>query len=134
MALLRLIYVSTVAQHVRLSDAEAIARSSAERNQREGVTGFLLYTPGHFVQVLEGEGPRVLAAFDRIKADPRHTGVRKLSVEPVEARQFGDWSMGFAFLQHVLDPTEGAEPRDWDVERLLEQMLKAAEKRHHGSS
>ena len=33
--------------------------------------------------------------FERINADPRHTGVKLLSFIPVESRRFPDWPMGF---------------------------------------
>ena len=34
--------------------------------------------------------------FEKIAADPRHTRVKKLIVEPITARSFGGWAMGYS--------------------------------------
>ena len=126
MGLVRLIYVSRVGKQVRLGDAEAIAESSAVTNERHGLTGFLLYTPEYFVQVLEGEAARVEATFARIERDERHTDVQRLRFEPIEQRQFAEWSMGFAFMRQFDQSTEGRPVTEWDADALLERMLSIA--------
>ena len=71
----------------------AVARAN---NDADGVTGALLFTHGHFAQVLEGEPARVESVFERIQLDPRHCDVRLIEYAPIEARAFGPWAMGFA--------------------------------------
>lgn len=93
----RLIYSSRVARQVRFVDAEEIARSSVERNRRAGLTGLLLYTPSHFIQVLEGEPAAVAATYLHIAKDPRHTQLRVLDEREVDAREFGAWAMTATF-------------------------------------
>ncbi|MDZ7754702.1 MAG: BLUF domain-containing protein [Gammaproteobacteria bacterium] len=51
---------------------------------------------GDFFQVLEGEHEVVAKLFDRIAADPRHGNTVKIIEEPIEKRNFGEWSMGYA--------------------------------------
>jgi len=68
------------------------------RNTKTGVTGLLLYHDGNFMQLLEGDTSQVMATFDRIKKDPRHTGCITLVNEPVSERLFSDWSMAFRNL------------------------------------
>lgn len=78
-----------------------ILRVSRERNEREGVTGLLIYrfSPedqrGNFMQLLEGEAAAVDAAWTRIRADPRHHTKIVLEERELAEREFPDWSMGF---------------------------------------
>ena len=68
---------------------------SKRNNARVGVTGALLFNGGSFAQVLEGSRAAVEATFERIQRDPRHSDVSVLQCEPVAARGFPNWSMGF---------------------------------------
>lgn len=68
---------------------------SKRNNARVGVTGALLFNGGSFAQVLEGSKAAVETTFERIQRDPRHSDVSVLQCEPVAARGFPNWSMGF---------------------------------------
>jgi hypothetical protein len=63
-----------------------------------GITGMLLYIERCFFQVLEGEPQTVDAVFQTILADARHKHVTLIIREPIRARSFGEWTMGFATL------------------------------------
>jgi hypothetical protein len=89
----RLIYTSRVARHVRYSDAEQIALAATERNASLGITGLLLYTPSHFIQVLEGVDQVLTATLSRIDRDARHSNLRILDDREVTDREFGAWAM-----------------------------------------
>lgn len=93
MSVHRFIYVSRVARHVRFADAEAIAQLASERNAANGLTGLLLYSPSHFVQILEGEEPEIARTFSRIGKDRRHTELRVVDARDVAEREFSDWAM-----------------------------------------
>lgn len=93
MTLHRVVYSSRVARQIRFADAEEIARVAAELNQLRGLTGLLVYTPSHFLQVLEGDSDDVRATMARIRVDPRHDEVRVLDQRDVERREFADWAM-----------------------------------------
>ena len=97
MQLTQLIYVSQ-----RLdSDAWVlgdILDSSVRRNRQNDITGMLLYSEGHFMQVLEGDEPAVLATYQRIWDDRRHHCLTLLQAHSVAQRCFTDWSMGFRQL------------------------------------
>lgn len=124
MSLIRLLYVSRVATQVRLADAESIAADAATRNERVNVTGFLLYSPEFFVQVLEGPEPVLEATYRRIEQDQRHSDLRIISRTPIRQRAFEAFSMGFAQYGRF-----GQEPSDklpeWAPSRLL-KLLEAA--------
>jgi hypothetical protein len=62
-------------------------------NARFGVTGTLLYCQDSFFQVLEGAPNTLDATFARISADPRHNKIIKLIQEPIEQRNFAEWTM-----------------------------------------
>jgi hypothetical protein len=97
MSLRRLIYISRVARQVRLADADEIARSSVDRNQQAGLTGLLLYTPSHFIQVLEGEPSAIAGTYFRIAKDSRHTHLRVIDDGEIDEREFGAWAMTATF-------------------------------------
>jgi len=76
-------------------DIASILVQARGNNIRLDLTGALLYREGRFIQILEGPDERVLAQYAIIAADPRHRSVYKISEEPISARQFPDWTMGF---------------------------------------
>lgn len=97
MALMQLIYLSDLAATSELVLASIVA-SAVRNNQKNDVTGMLLYADGNFLQVIEGEAEQVQATFQRISRDPRHRNVTVLLEEPLTQRQFAHWSMGYKQL------------------------------------
>ena len=67
-------------------------------NSKRGVTGMLAYIKGNFLQVIEGDDLVVDSLLDKIKGDPGHKRVFLLARDPITARYFADWSMGFEAL------------------------------------
>ena len=99
----RVIYASRWADTDR-SPARMLAEilASAERNNAAaGVTGFLLYREGWFLQALEGDLDAVDLTFDRIRRDRRHLDVRIVADEPAFERAFPDWAMRAGNLGEV---------------------------------
>jgi hypothetical protein len=93
MTLTQLIYVSR--REAELTDPvlDAIVKRSSERNRARGVTGVLIASGAHLMQLLEGDAPVVDALYDRISADPRHGDVRQLLHKQVRARLYPEWGM-----------------------------------------
>lgn len=90
--MIQIVYISTARGDTHVERGH-ILLTSRRNNQRDGITG-LLYDDGvRFLQVLEGDMSQVDAAYERIKADPRHRAVVVLSRRPIDAREFGDWAM-----------------------------------------
>ncbi len=98
MALIQLIYLSSLSDMRLEAEIGKILESSVRRNQEDGVTGMLLYSNGNFLQVLEGETTDVEKTFVRICKDPRHYDIVELIREPIAERQFSQWSMGYQHL------------------------------------
>ena len=90
-----LVYRSHSAVAPAAEDAELsrILRAARAKNAGLGITGALMLYDGWFAQVLEGPQAAVSALFDRIKSDPRHTGVEVLQSRPADKRAFDRWAM-----------------------------------------
>lgn len=96
MSLRQLTYISRRASALELEETIHLITHAAEKNADVGITGFILFAPKFFVQVLEGDRAEVDKTFARIQADSRHTDLCVLSDTEVAARSFSEWSMGFA--------------------------------------
>jgi Sensors of blue-light using FAD len=80
----------------RLAAFREIHATAQTANTRNGVTGFLVFTKEHFVQILEGERAPVNNTYDRIKRDRRHKELVVVDIMPVRTRVFKNWAMGAA--------------------------------------
>ena len=80
-----------------VSDAEIgeILVTARSNNQRDGLTGALLYHGGRFIQIIEGPDELLLARYARIDADPRHRVTQVVRQQAIGERQFPAWTMGF---------------------------------------
>ena len=94
--MLQVIYASAAKRVMSAAGLRNILTTAGARNAAIGVTGMLVHDDGSFLQVLEGPDEAVTALVERIKADPRHDHFRLLSKKEIQAREFGEWSMGFA--------------------------------------
>ncbi len=72
-----------------------LLNKSRQKNERQKISGMLLYLDPFFIQILEGEEQFVNELFNTIKQDPRHYKVSLIYKKPIEERSFADWSMGF---------------------------------------
>src|SRR4051812_27380509 len=95
MDLTSLTYTSLARSDLKTSDLEDIHQSSREINQREGVTGLLVFNGTHFLQIVEGPRKSVDALLERLRRDPRHSGLEVRDERRVRSRSFPDWSMEF---------------------------------------
>lgn len=116
----RLLYVSTATRPLTAADLNGLVASAEARNARLGVTGLLIYTGKHFMQLLEGERDTVENLFASICSDPRHTHVARLIAEPARARACPDWAMALRTpKQGETDPRLIFEADDDAVRRAL---------------
>jgi hypothetical protein len=80
------------------AEVSNILLTSRANNERDGITGALMFNAGCFAQVLEGPLDVVEVAFERIQQDDRHSEVSLLAMEPITKRSFPNWAMGFMGL------------------------------------
>lgn len=90
-----IVYVSTAARVLSLGELRHLQERAQVRNQREQVTGILLFSEGTFMQYLEGPAAGLAKVYEFIKADPHHYGIVDLVREPIPEREFSDWAMAF---------------------------------------
>lgn len=74
-------------------DLPRVLDSARRNNAQHGLTGALVYTGGHFAQVLEGPAAALERTMQAIEADPRHTALRRLIDGPLAERRFAQWAM-----------------------------------------
>jgi Sensors of blue-light using FAD len=98
MSVVQLIYHSrmtdTAAGLSRLANFRLIHATAMQINRLNGISGFLIFTSTHFVQVLEGSREAVMETYERINRDTRHTDITLVGILPVEYRSFPNWLMG----------------------------------------
>ncbi|WP_052730539.1 BLUF domain-containing protein [Sphingomonas sp. SRS2] len=114
----QLTYISTARPTLILSDVEQILQASRRRNERDQVTGLLIFDGKRFLQALEGPIDAVEQTFARIATDPRHRALVKLSSRHVDTREFGNWSMG----SHLTGPVMGKGDVVGHVEAMTESL------------
>ena len=90
-----LIYVSKANTQIDEPELAEILKASRRFNRRHGLTGFLIYQRGYFMQMLEGRQEIVDSLMTRITADPRHSDVRVVVRSHSLRRLFNEWTMGY---------------------------------------
>lgn len=95
-----LIYISTAKKLLDDNELTDILKVSREKNDKNELTGLLLYSEGTFIQFLEGAADKLNATYDTIVNDERHKNIIKLIQEPAQERCFLDWTMGFKSVNY----------------------------------
>ena len=97
----QLIYVSSAIEDFSDEVLLNLLEKSRHNNAQQQITGFLLYSEGNIIQLLEGEKQRVEALLSIIKDDARHDNIIVLCRCETEQREFADWRMGFKKLDRL---------------------------------
>jgi hypothetical protein len=95
--LIHAVYVSSAPRDTSEHDTVKFLNEARRANRQHDVSGLMLYTGGSFLLVLEGEPARVDTACDTIFAD--HRDKRMILREPIEEREFPEWTMGFETVE-----------------------------------
>ncbi len=98
-----LIYVSRATKDMSEADLREILDISRRKNREIGVTGFLIYQSGYFMQMLEGRHELIEPLMDRISRDPRHENPSIIMRGKARRRLFTEWSMGFWDMSAPVD-------------------------------
>ncbi|WP_461517760.1 BLUF domain-containing protein [Porticoccus sp.] len=89
----RIIYKSRSVTPLNWTLVQDIIMSSVPSNEASGITGILLASETHFLQVLEGKFEDVNALFRRIFHDDRHDELSIIGFSVMDARLFRGWGM-----------------------------------------
>jgi len=104
-----IIYLSTATPEFNPDMLGRIAQTASVNNKPLNITGMLLYSGTHFLQVLEGDQKLIEMLLKHIDQDSRHTDIELIMNTAIQKRVFADWHMG------VLDVSRH---RDLDREKF----------------
>ena len=112
--LCRAIYISQAVGNAgsNLLSVAEILGVSERNNRRDRLTGVLLAHDGWFLQALEGSRTDIERLLTRLRSDPRHTDIRMLGFDPINARSFSEWSMGQILVTPRIAPLVSRQPLD----------------------
>ena len=130
-----LVYQSRATKPLTPQELHELALRAQARNNRESITGLMLYDNSRFFQWLEGPADSVERVMGAIREDTRHTDIEILSSRPIPERSFGDWAMKLAthippatgWQRDVIVPPdeiiEDLRKRPWAAPTLLLQLV-----------
>jgi hypothetical protein len=113
MDLKSLTYTSLARLDLTGEELAAIHRTARELNALDGITGLLIFNGTHFLQILEGADKAVDDLVERLRRDPRHSGLEVRDERGIAERSFPEWSMELAHVKSTY-----FEARDDIAERL----------------
>ena len=93
MTLKSLAYTSLARLDLTGGDIEAIHRAARDVNAIEAITGLLIFNGTHFLQIVEGAPQAIDDLVERLRGDPRHSGMEIRDERDIDERSFPDWSM-----------------------------------------
>lgn len=89
----QLLYQSKGSKSLTQKDVDQIVEISKRNNTAKGISGFLVYNNGNFMQLLEGDEALVKDLyFNKIAKDPRHSDAKVIN-ETHGPRKCSNWSM-----------------------------------------
>lgn len=91
--MLSVIYVSVADPLIGEQDIAALLFQARRNNQRDALTGALIFNGHNFLQLLEGPGDKVDACLAVIRNDPRHSGMGEIRRREIAERAFAEWTM-----------------------------------------
>ena len=132
MFLVSLIYTSEMTGDMDFMDILEVSRA---RNERDSITGVLLFCNNNVVQCLEGSREAVNKTYARIIRDRRHQNPLLLDYRGLSTRNFAKWSMGYVPESSVTQPTllkysvsQDFEPRLLSGESCLGMLTELTQK------
>jgi hypothetical protein len=105
----------------------SILEVSQSNNERDGISGALMFDDLWFIQALEGDRDAVWKSVDRIRGDGRHRQLTIVNAQDIESRSFERWSMTLItrnnFTRQIMD-TYSREGRMNVKDMVAEDFLK----------
>lgn len=95
MHLTRITYCSEIVNNIGSEELSDILEVSRRNNEKNAVTGVLLFNSDFFLQCLEGSRAAVNSIYCRICCDKRHHNVQIITYGEVDRRLFGSWGMAY---------------------------------------
>jgi len=93
--LVELSYLSEAVSDMSFLGLMRLLESARAFNQKNGITGILLYDNQQFGQIIEGERASIMKVWKRIQEDRRHHRIELLEIREITERSFPDWLLRF---------------------------------------
>ncbi|WP_130733688.1 BLUF domain-containing protein [Flavobacterium sp. J27] len=95
----RIIYLSSATTKFTKEDINQLLEKSRDNNQKNEITGLLLYSDGNILQIIEGKQKALKKLYSKIIMDPRHKHIIKVFEGKVTNRIYPNWKMAFNGVQ-----------------------------------
>lgn len=93
-----LVYKSTANRNITSKELTKILETSRGFNEKNAISGCLIYYDHKFLQILEGSKQKLDELFLNIKQDMRHYDVELMYEGFIKERTFKKWSMAYIDL------------------------------------
>ena len=93
--ILRLTYISRYNTDNPNGEVTRILAQAQENNERNGITGALVFNHNYFLQSIEGSRPVINALLRKLVEDERHYSLQVIECREVEQRHWSKWSMKY---------------------------------------
>lgn len=125
MSLFRIVYVSDAvgAAADNLLALIDIIGVSDRNNRRDQLTGVMMRCDGRFFQAIEGRRVDLDRLMNRLRADPRHVGMRILSDRRIVERLFPASAMAQVDGSPALKRLLACAPDDPEIEARIDRLL-----------
>ena len=124
--LVELSYLSEAISDMSFLGLMRLLESARAFNQKNGVTGILLYDNQQFAQVIEGERTNIMKVWKRIQEDKRHHRIGLLEIKEISERSYPDWLLRFyggeSLVRDYPDLAEMVGGMDKNSLALMNQM------------
>lgn len=121
----QLVYVSKRSPRCSEQDIENILEASIRNNQKDNVTGVLLYSKEKFLQCIEGDFKQLSTLYEKIKKDKRHYDAVMIALNPVKERNFPSWQMAGKSVD--LDRVDFKNQMSYQEQKEFEDVLAGKE-------
>lgn len=124
-------YVSTASRSFEEEEIKCLLEKWKEKNGEVDVKGILLYSEGHFFQVLEGERKKVLRLYRKIEKDERHHGIIQVLGKEIERGSIDHYvtdylSEGKFTRQNLVEHyCESVKGMDQDVQMQIRSIMES---------
>ena len=88
-------YVSTAERSLSETEIRQILNDSEINNNKQNITGLLLYSEGNFFQIIEGDQKHIVQLYETIEDDSRHFNVIKLFGKEIKKESFDGYKSDF---------------------------------------
>jgi len=93
-------YISDSNNEESTNSLNELYSKAKNNNNKNNITGILIYSNYNFLQVLEGEEKMVDAIFKKIRHDSRHKNIFNVINTTIEQRIFEDYNFGFTIINN----------------------------------